>query len=76
MLGVDREALATDQAFGHAAPHHRLERLAQKIGIRLSNPHSSSAPHRCAMPARGSSLQAYQTPALAARRTVRRRTGI
>jgi len=27
--GIDRKALATDQTFDHAAPHHRLEQLAQ-----------------------------------------------
>jgi hypothetical protein len=27
------ETLAADQAFGHAAPKHRLEQLSQKVGV-------------------------------------------
>lgn len=31
--GIDREALAADQPFGHAAAHRRLEHLAQQIAV-------------------------------------------
>lgn len=31
--GVDREALTTDQALGHASPDRRLEDLAQQIAV-------------------------------------------
>src|SRR5215204_5504154 len=31
--GVDREALATDQTFCHAAPNRRLEHLKQEIAV-------------------------------------------
>jgi hypothetical protein len=31
--GVDGEALAADQAFGHAAAHDGLEQLAQQIAL-------------------------------------------
>ena len=31
--GVDREGLAAHDPFLHAAPHHRLEQLAQEIAL-------------------------------------------
>jgi hypothetical protein len=31
--GIDGKALATDQTFSHAASNHRLEQLAQKVGV-------------------------------------------
>ena len=31
--GVDREGFTPDDPFFHAAPHHRLEQLAQKIAL-------------------------------------------
>jgi hypothetical protein len=31
--GVNREALAADQALGHAAPDHALEQFAQQITV-------------------------------------------
>jgi hypothetical protein len=31
--GINREALATNQTLGHAAPNQRLEKLAQQVGI-------------------------------------------
>jgi hypothetical protein len=31
--GVDREGFAPDDPFFHAAPHHGLEQLAQKIAL-------------------------------------------
>jgi hypothetical protein len=31
--GIDGKALAADQTFSHAASNHRLEQLAQKVGI-------------------------------------------
>ena len=31
--GIDGNALATDQALGHAASNHRFEQFAQKVGV-------------------------------------------
>ena len=31
--GIDGEAIAADQTFDHAPPHHRLEQLAQQISV-------------------------------------------